>query len=265
VGRPANHSAEGPGGRQTQTATLHETPQLDLAETLRVVSAAKREAFLSHEQCRAAAAKLVELRPFWSRDYHGEQFSYPDNFYARANDGGASTYFARAAEANDGMVEHFPEERRLLLAYLGRLLPGREVRVRPGWLGPAFVIFPAGEFLSREPGPVHIDLEGLAEMDLHSSETIYFSVICMIQPPDEGGGVRVWNRRLEGDRALEDRFLDQARAVPEEAIEVTYRAGDLLAINSLSPHQILQFGGARDRITLNAFAVADSRSCNVWF
>jgi hypothetical protein len=265
VGRPTNHNAEVPAGRQSPIATLGETPQADLAQTLRVASAAKREAFLSHEQCRSAAAKLGELRPLWSRDYDGEQFSYPDNFYARANDGGVSRYFSRAADANDAMVEHFSEARSLLLAYLGRLLPGREVRVRPGWLGPAFVIFPAGEFLSREPGPVHIDLEGLAEMDLQSGETTFFSVICMIQPPDEGGGVRVWNRCFGGDRSFEDQFLDQAKAEPEAAVELAYQVGDLFAINSLSPHQILQFGGARDRITLNAFAAADSRSCNVWF
>jgi hypothetical protein len=244
---------------------LGDDPGADLADTLRVATAAMRPGFLTPEQCCAASAKLVDLRPCWSRDYGGEQYSYPDNFYARANDGGASRYFSSAVAANNRMLEHFPEARCLLMAYLAQLLPGRDVRVRPGWSGPGFVMFPAGEFLSGEPGPVHIDLEGLADMDLQSGETSFFSVICMIQPPIEGGGVRVWNRRFGGDRSREDQFLNQARAESDEAVEIAYHVGDLLVINSLSPHQILRFGGTRDRITLNAFAAADSRCCNVWF
>lgn len=237
----------------------------DLAEVLRDVPAAKREAFFSPEECRAAATRLLGLRQKWSRDYGGEQYSFPDNFYARANDGGDERYFSRHDEATNAMLEHFEMERGRLLSYIGDLLPGREVRVRPGWLGPAFVIFPAGELLSREPGPVHIDLEGLAGMDLERDQTTFFSVICMIQLAQEGGGVRLWNRRFGGVRHEEDQFLDAARGAPGEANDVNYRVGDFLAINSLSPHQILKFGGDRDRITLNAFAIANATSCDVWF
>ncbi|WP_143596432.1 hypothetical protein [Tistlia consotensis] len=232
---------------------------------LHSVPAARRKAFFSPQQCRSMVARLTQLRALWSRDYDGEQYSFPDNFYARANGRGQKAYFSNRAEANARMSEHFPGERQQLLAYLTNLLPGRHVRVRPGWLGPAFVIFPAGELLSHEPGPVHIDLEGLTGLDLKAREASFFSVICMIQPAQEGGGVRLWNRRFGGTREQEDEFLDAARRAPNEAVEVNYDVGDFLAINSLSPHQILKFGGGRDRITLNAFAVADATSCDVWF
>jgi hypothetical protein len=107
-------------------------------------------------------------------------------------------------------------------------------------------------------------LEGLAGSDLDLSAVSCFSVICMIQPAETGGGVKLWNLRLSSFLD-EEKLLSEAQARPTEAVLTHYQTGDLLIINSLSPHQILQFGGNRDRITLNAFAISTPTLCQLWF
>lgn len=252
------HETEAPGRKP------HGPTRPSLTEILEEYPAARLTGFLDKDWCADIADRVRACRSDWSKDYGGEQHSYPNNFYARANDNGRNRYFERSETLNAQMERAFGAERARLLTFIRSLMPEAAVEIRGGWQGPAFVIFPADELLSREPGPIHIDLEGLAGSDLDLTAVSCFSVICMIQPPETGGGVKLWNLRLSSFLD-EEQLLSEAEARPDEAVLTHYQAGDLLIINSLSPHQILQFGGNRDRITLNAFAISTPALCQLWF
>lgn len=241
-----------------------ELKSIGLESILKEVPAAKISGFLTPEECEEIALRLKALESSWSKDYGGEQYSFPNNYYARANDGGASSYFDGSSFGNEIMAAQFGGVLEKLLAVIRLLLPGFEVKSRTGWQGPGFVIFPANELLSRESGPVHIDLEGLVAPQVDFIRALCFSVIIMIQTPESGGGVRVWNRPLTAS-VTEEALLLAAKECPDESAVINYGVGDLVIINSLSPHQILKFDGNRARISLNAFAIAEQNQCLIWF
>jgi hypothetical protein len=85
-------------------------------------------------------------------------------------------------------------------------------------------------------------------------------VIVMLQAPETGGGVRVWDVSYAG----EDFVDDAALAAPSETLESA--AGDLVVLDSYRLHQIQPFSGDRDRISLTAMAAeVDRGRWEIWF
>jgi hypothetical protein len=144
-------------------------------------------------------------------------------------------------------------------AILGELV-GAPVARRRGWCGPGLHIFPAGDWLASN-GDVHFDTEGLLEDDL-AARVPALSAIVMLQPPERGGGLRVW-----------DTPFDERAPAPEELLAkrdiasatVAYAAGDLVVLDSYRLHQIQPFEGARDRVSITAHLILRDGVWQSWF
>ena len=122
-------ATQGPSRRAAGAA------QPNLPDILTQYPAARFAGFLDKVRCAEIADRLRKHRADWSKDYDGEQYSYPDNFYARAHDGGQRRYFDRSAALNAEMERGFGAERARLLAFVQDLMPGTAVEIRAGWTG----------------------------------------------------------------------------------------------------------------------------------
>ena len=128
---------------------------------------------------------------------------------------------------------------------------------RPDFCGPGVHIFPAGGWLSQNGGDIHFDTEGLHEDEL-AARLPALSAIVMLQPPLQGGGLRVWDALWDGED-------DVAAAARAPSAVVDYAAGDLVVIDSYRLHQIQPFVGERDRLSITAHLVFTNGRWQAWF
>jgi hypothetical protein len=84
-------------------------------------------------------------------------------------------------------------------------------------------------------------------------------VVLMLQPPETGGELRVWDLLYEGSDAYEDEDLEC------ENVTCAYGPGDLVLIDSYRMHQIQPFGGAVDRISATCHAAFVAGEWETWF
>ena len=82
----------------------------------------------------------------------------------------------------------------------------------------------------------------------------------MLDPPLEGGGLRVWD--VTCDDGLEGHDDDD---LERESLIWNYEAGDLLLMNSYRLHQIQPFAGPRDRISATCHAAWVAGRWETWF
>jgi hypothetical protein len=214
--------------------------------------------FFSEDECRAWVAGVYAGRDDWVSDFGGEQFSLGRAFYTHLEQGLTRAYFDNAARS-DARVEHFlPGLPRRMLALVSRITSGR-ASPRRGFCGPGVHIFPAGEHVSRAGGVVHFDTEGLTEDHLERRRRA-LTIVAMLQPPEAGGGLRLWDTVYEG----RDEVDDDALSLP--SVIGLYRTGDVIAMDSYRLHQIQPFAGARDRISVTVHAAEKGRGVwETWF
>lgn len=212
--------------------------------------------------CARWSAAVLAARAEWVADFGGEQFSLGRAWYTHLEQARARAYFADASASDARVERHAPGLQAAMRAALGALL-GAEVRPRRGWCGAGVHVFPAGEKVAREGGVVHFDLEGLTPLQL-ARRTPALSLVAMLQPPDEGGGLCVWDLRYDGEDGPD--VEDEAALEEADACLATYEAGDLFVFDSYRLHQIQPFGGERARIsaTLHAARIDDA-AWEAWF
>lgn len=214
---------------------------------------------LSEASARRRAAEVRRVRSAWTTDFGGEQFALGRAFYTHLETGLASTYFAEAA-ASDARVERAMPGMQVETLALLASVTGAVVRRRPGFAGPGVHVFPAGEKVAREGGVVHFDLEGLTDHHVERGARA-LTLVLMLQPPVDGGGLRLWDRVFEG---TPDTDVDVEGVT---STTVRSRAGDALLVDSRRLHQIQPFTGRRDRvsITVHAVEVDPGRCWEAWF
>ncbi|MEP7125459.1 MAG: 2OG-Fe(II) oxygenase [Byssovorax sp.] len=213
---------------------------------------------LARDTCAAWSSAVLAARAAWTVDFDGDQFALGRAFYTHLETDRAGAYFTGAAASDALVEEHLPGmQDRVIDLY--RALLGGEVRRRPRWCGPGVHIFPAGGWLAQRGGVVHFDTEGLSEHQMeHDARAL--TLVLMLQPPETGGGLRLWDVVHEGH----DEPTPDELACPSEI--AWYQAGDALLLDSYRLHQIQPFGGARDRISITAHAVeVDEQVWDVWF
>lgn len=197
--------------------------------------------------CERHARGIYEARPRWNRDFDGEQFSLGRAWYTHLEQGKSNEYFA-FARASDQLVEQFlPGLQGAARSLIASLLDAHAAP-RRGWCGPGVHIFPAGEWVARNGGVVHADIEGLTEAHV-AARAPALSAVLMLQPPEAGGGLRLWDRLHLVDDAVDPALLAD---VPH--LTVDYLAGDLILFDSYRLHQIQPFTGARDRLSVTTHA-----------
>lgn len=201
---------------------------------------------------------VYAARAEWTSAFGGEQFSLGRAWYTDYEEDRSREYFAEA-RASDARVERWlPGAQSWMLELVSELVVGRVER-RPGWCGPGVHVFPAGEHVASEGGVVHFDTEGLGFRHVERRLPA-ISLIVMLQPPEQGGGVRVWDMAYAGDDFVDDAALD----LPSD--ELLSAAGDLVVLDSYRLHQIQPFSGSLDRVSLTAMAAEIDRDrWQVWF
>jgi hypothetical protein len=215
-----------------------------------------RRAALGPQECARWTRAVYAARAHWTPCFEGAQFTLGRAWYTHLEEGRADDYFHGAADS-DALFERAVPGLRDRLASMMEALVGAPVTRRAGWCGPGVHVFPADGWLSRHGGDVHFDTEGLLPEQLEARAPA-LSVILMLQPPLEGGGLRVWDTRYDGDDAVPERERGPS-------VLLDYDAGDLVVIDSYRLHQIEAFTGDRDRISVTAHLVRHEGQWSTWF
>jgi 2-oxoglutarate-Fe(II)-dependent oxygenase superfamily protein len=141
---------------------------------------------------------------------------------------------------------------------LARELLGAPVVQRAGWCGPGVHIFPAGLEVADTGGEVHFDTEGLGEEELRVRRRA-LSFVLMLQAPEKGGGLRLWDALYDGD--------DHPSPPPPAVANLTiqYEPGELVVLDSYRLHQIQPFGGSVDRVSATMHLVDTGEAWEAWF
>jgi hypothetical protein len=227
----------------------------------------------SPDECAAWTRGVYAARAGWVADFDAQQFTLGMAWYTHLEQGKTREYFAGAAAANE-RVERFAPGLQARLRALAGSVVGAPVRLRPGWCGAGVHIFPAGADVASRGGAIHYDLEGLTRAII-AARAPAFSLIGMLQPPAQGGGLRLWDRRYDPDAAgcdegpvVDDEGIrhDALPAeLPPPAVTLAYGPGDLAVIDSYRLHQIEPFAGERDRVTVTAHVAKGLGGWEIWF
>ncbi len=212
--------------------------------------------------CARWSAGVLAARAEWTPDFGGEQFSLGRAWYTHLEQARARAYFADAAASDARVERHAPGLQSAMRAALAALV-GAEVRPRRGWCGAGVHVFPPHEKVAREGGVVHFDVEGLTAHQL-ARRTPGLSLVAMLQPPTEGGGLCVWDLLYDGDDGPD--VEDEETLAEADACLAQYQLGDLLVFDAYRLHQIQPFGGARARISATLHgARIDDAAWEAWF
>jgi hypothetical protein len=218
-----------------------------------------RRGVLGADECARWAAGVYAARAEWTPCFEGVQFTLGRAYYTHLEEEREDEYFA-TARASDATVERaLPDLRARVRASLAELVGG-DVVPRPGWCGPGVHIFPAGDWLAENGGDIHFDTEGLREEELAARQPA-LSAIFMLQPPERGGGLRVWDALWDG---CDDEAAIAAAARSPSTV-ADYAVGDLVVIDSYRLHQIQPFSGERDRLSVTAHLVLADGRWRSWF
>jgi hypothetical protein len=208
------------------------------------------------DECAGWVRAIYQARPSWTPNFDGVQFTLGRAFYTHLEEDRSGEYFAEAPRS-DALIRQLVPGLQERMSALAAQLVGAPVMQRAGWCGPGVHIFPAGEWLAQNGGDVHFDTEGLLANE-KAVRSPALSLILMLQPPESGGGLRLWDTRWDGEDSV-----DEPDLFPSLTIE--YSAGDLVAIDSYQLHQIQPFGGGRDRISATAHLVFSDARWHLWF
>ncbi len=225
-----------------------------LADDLRSRLAIHVKSAISRLECDRITHAVQAARDHWTPCFEGAQFTLGRAWYTHLEEDREEEYFGSAA-ASDRLVERSVPGLQAIMRSFASLVARRSVVHRPGWCGPGVHIFPAHAWLSESGGDVHFDTEGLS-LEQRRARCPAFTIVLMLQTPEKGGALRLWERVDDGSG--EDAPGDAKRA------DVVYRPGDLVVLDSYRLHQIQPFDGDRDRISATIHAVHDRR-WETWF
>jgi hypothetical protein len=228
-----------------------------LLEAVPAYLAVRIPGMLTARECAEYAARVVAARDEWTANFGGAQFTLGRAWYTHLEEDREEEYFEGAAASDERVRRWLPGLTERLLAVCRALLGG-PVAQRVGWCGPGVHVFPARSEVARKGGEVHFDTEGLTDVQL-ARRARALTFVLMLQTPESGGGLRVWDRLYAGEDFPDEPGEDVARAT------VDYEAGELVVIDSYRLHQILPFGGATDRVSATVHVVLENERWEAWF
>jgi len=209
------------------------------------------------EACARAVRGVYEAEDEWTSDFEGEQFCLGRAWYTHLETDRVAEYFADA-KATDARVERYcPGLQAAMLALMARVV-GAEVVPRRGYCGPGVHVFPAGGWVAENGGEIHFDTEGLAPAHSRARSPAVTGVL-MLQPPEDGGALRLWDVTYEGSDEVTDAMMER------EHYDADYRRGELVVLDSYRLHQIQPFGGELDRVSVTCHAAYVAGQWETWF
>ncbi|MFN3386079.1 MAG: hypothetical protein ACK42Y_05770 [Candidatus Thermochlorobacter sp.] len=214
-------------------------------------------AVFSEQRCSALTAAVYAARAFWNADFDGAHFSLGRSWYAHWAERRTRLYFQHA-QASNRLVERFLSGMPSQIHALMSQALGAPVRLRAGWCGPGIHIFPASGWCAQHGGDIHFDTEGLL-YPTPLAHTAALTMILMLQAPEQGGGLKLWQVRYPQHRNLTPAML------AAEHQTIVYQTGDLVIIDAYTLHQIQPFEGQRDRISITAHLAHTPTGWVIWF
>ncbi len=194
----------------------------------------------------------------WTSDFDGAQFTLGRAFYTHYETDRSEEYFERARES-DALVERHLPGMQARMRDLVSSIAGTVARARRDWCGAGVHVFPAHGEVAERGGVVHFDIEGLSDKHARDKRPA-LTVVLMLQEPEAGGGLKLWDVRFRGRE-------EATRAeLASPAVVARYGVGNALVIDSYRLHQIQPFGGDRDRISITIHAAeVDEGVWETWF
>jgi hypothetical protein len=204
------------------------------------------------------AKAVLAAREDWTEDFEGEQFTLGRAFYTHYETDRSDEYFENAEESDACVERHLPGMQARMRDIVATITGG-VVRARRDWCGPGVHVFPAGGEVAARGGVVHYDIEGLSEKHARDKRPA-LTVVLMLQEPERGGGLKLWDVRFRG----RDEANEAELAAPSTIAK--YGVGGALVIDSYRLHQIQPFEGARDRVSITIHAAEiDDGLWDTWF
>ncbi len=204
------------------------------------------------------AASVARAKDDWTSDFDGAQFTLGRAFYTHYETDRTGEYFERARDS-DARVERRLPGMQARMRELVSSITGTTVRARRDWCGAGVHIFPAGGEVSGRGGVVHFDTEGLSDRHARDKRPA-LTVVTMLQEPERGGGLKLWDVRFRGRDDPTEAELAASTVVAQ------YGVGGSLVIDSYRLHQIQPFEGSRDRISITIHAAeVDDGIWETWF
>jgi hypothetical protein len=224
----------------------------------RAVAAVGVHGWLDAATAKTWAEAVTRARESWNSDFDGEQFTLGRAFYTHYETDRSDEYFESAEESDACVERHLPGMQTRMRELVGEVTGG-VVRSRRDWCGAGVHIFPALGEVSIKGGVVHYDTEGLSERHARDKRPA-LTIVTMLQEPDSGGGLKLWDVRFRGRD-------DATKAeLASSAVIAQYGVGGSLVIDSYRLHQIQPFQGARDRISITIHAAEiDTGIWETWF
>ncbi len=207
--------------------------------------------------CRAMVEGVYRAKARWTANFSGAQFTLGRAWYTHFEEDREDEYFDGAAASDACVEEALPGLQDLVLRVVQERL-GAPVARRPGWCGPGVHIFPAGSQVARRGGEVHFDTEGMDDAQLER-RTPSLSFVVMLQMPELGGGLRVWDQRYDGEDFPEHPGPRVASST------IVYTPGELVGFDAYRLHQILSFRGDLDRISATVHVLFEDGVWQAWF
>jgi hypothetical protein len=212
---------------------------------------------LASDEAALWTERVYRARMAWTANFGRSQFTLGRAYYTHLEEDREREYFAEASASDATVRGAVPGLQERLAAEAARIV-GAPVVARAGWCGAGVHVFPAGGEVARRGGEVHFDTEGLRE-EQRARRAPAISIVLMLQPPEVGGGLRVWDRLYEGD---------DFPPKPHPSVLITrveYAPGELVVFDSYRLHQILPFRGGKDRISATLHAVQEGDVWEVWW
>ncbi len=224
----------------------------------RAVSAVGVRSMIDATRAGRWADAVERAKEEWTRDFDGAQFTLGRAFYTHYETDRSEEYFDHARESDERVERHLPGMQQRMRDLVSSIT-NTTARARRDWCGAGVHIFPALGEVATKGGAIHFDTEGLSDRHARDKRPA-LTIVLMLQEPDVGGGLKLWDVRFRG------RDEPTAAELAAHSVVGNYGVGGALIIDSYRLHQIQPFEGERNRISITVHAAeVDDGIWETWF
>lgn len=223
--------------------------------------------FFTQQQVKNIVSAFYNARSDWSEGFKGQQYSLGEVWYhyAETNEG-VETYREQAVNSRDIFEKHIPGLHAHILNFLCDTLNTSSVSIRDGWAGPGIVSFLSQNYVAKNGGGLHYDIEGLSVEEMTDPAFELYSFVSMLQKPDSGACLYTWDKRYDHNDAKDRENSPMMSSVAgKKRAYINYQLCDLWMFKGLNAHHIEKFTGDLDRICLTFHIAKRNDHWDVWF
>lgn len=223
--------------------------------------------FFSARQVTEIVDAFYAAKADWVSGFGGEQYSLGEAWYhyvETGKGGNPAEYLDRAVLSRQIVERHVPGLHDYILSFMRKLYPDKHAKIRESWAGPGIVNFLANNHVARRGGVIHVDTDGLTNTELLDPDFVVYSFVAVLQKPETGGDLRLWNYRFDYD-AGEEVLNNPEMLANVKRARIIYEPGNLHMFEGLKAHKIEPFEGEKDRVCLTFHAALRNNVWEIWF